>query len=279
MVSEEPRPDRCGHKVVDKVGIEVHDDDSEEVYSSEDRIELVYLDDIEDDIDGMVHEIDYISIMQYLRQGYEVTRVGLRPEDEDFDEDKEFGEDELEWVEVEDDAPYTTNAKTEVKGYCERYELKDDQWCYVHRGAFKDNNTAKMTHGLKAKRSNYYENLDKDDKILIEKMVDDWIEDAPFDRDNSAKTNEVYRIAVDQIRLWNAQDEFNEGMVKDQIVGTDDEGNPVEMEKENPANLPYDRLDRTTFKKLKDLGCLDDPDTQNAEAIESLPDKFAELSE
>jgi hypothetical protein len=136
-----------------------------------------------------------------------------------------------------------------------------------------------MTHGLRAKRSNYYDSLPDKEKWFIERLADSWIDNAPFDKDNFAKVNEIYRIAVDQHRLWNAHDEMNDGLIYEQVIGTDDEGEPIEVEDENPVNLAYDRLDRTTIRKLKELNCLDSPDSQKAEAMESLADKFESIGD
>lgn len=265
MVSDDPRPDRCGAQVIDKVGLEVHDEELDESFVSSDRLEKVVI------TKGVVtteKEPEYEEVLPYLRDGFSMVAVILSTDDE---EDVR--------ISIRDDDPYVTNHDTDLVGYCERYPMQDRKRCYVHDGSFEEGNQKAMKHGLKAKRSNFFNNLDEDDERFVEALVDSWIENAPFDRDNFAKVNEVYRIAVDQLRLWNAQDEFSDGMVYEQVIGTDEEGQPIEVEDENPANLPYDRLDRTTLRKLKDLGCLDDPDTQQAEANESLASKFAELTE
>lgn len=271
MVSENPRPDRCGARVVDKVGLEVHDDELDEVFVSDDRLDAVVIE------KGAVTthvEPEYDEVLPHLRDGFSVTAVVLAPSEASES-------DEPERVDIPDDDPFVTNHDVALQGYCERYEMHDRKRCYVHKGADPEemkNNTLAMTHGLKAKRSNYYKNLSEDDKEFVAALVDSWIDNAPFDRDDFAKVNEVFRIAVDQLRLWEAQDHFDDGMVYEQIIGTNDEGEPIEVEDENPVNLPYDRLDRTTFRKLKDLGCLSDPDSQKAEAIESLPAKFEKLA-
>lgn len=264
MVSESPLPDRCGARVTDKYGIEVHHDSRNEVYSSVEHLESLIL---SDGTETIAVEPDYEEVMNYLRSGYNCLSVELSDPDEDVSTYE---------VEIEDDDPYITNVDTELQGYCERYQM-DNGRCYVHGGNAgpPEGNTNGMTHGLHAQRSNYFEQLDDDAKAFIERLVDSWLDDAPFDRDSFAKVSELYRIAVDQHRLWNAQDEFKEGMVTEQTVMTDSGAQTVRDE--NPANLPYDRLDRTTFKKLKDMGVLDDPDSQQAEATESLASKFAEM--
>jgi hypothetical protein len=272
MVSDEPLPDRCGASVTNKVGLEVHDHELEEVFSSTDRLDSVVLE------RGAVRaekEPEYEEVREYMSQGFSLAQVNLRPSDADEDDPR------IVPIDVEDDDPDTRNVDTEHEGYCERFPM-DNGRCYVHGGAgagAPEGNVNAMTHGLRAKRSNYYENLVPKEKAFIEAMADSWIDNAPFGKDNFAKVNEVYRLSVDQHRLWNAHDEFDKGLVYEQVIGQDEEGEPIEVEDENPVNLAYDRLDRTTIRKLKELGCLDDPESQKAEQMESLADKFAKLDQ
>lgn len=289
MASEHPKPDRCGASVIDKVGIEIHS----ETFSTDADLDVDDLAEYDDEdrpvltdeqlrsvivTDGDVEEAlepEYVTVVDYLRSGFDTKAVRLLDPDAT--------------LVVEDDDPYVTNARTELEGYCERYPM-DNGRCYVHGGnatGAPEGNTNAMKHGLKARRSNYYEQLDDEEKAFVEAMVDSWLEDAPFDRGNAAKVTEIYRIAIDQHRLWNATDEYVEDGITTEEVLTDDtgspvydeNGDPVTKEVENPANLPYSRLDRDLFKKLKELGCLDDPDSQDAEAKESLAQKLSGLSE
>lgn len=276
MTTEKPQPDRCGARVVDKVGIEIHystDPDSGEydhVLTDED-IETIVLSDGSEEVR---EEAEYEEVIGYLHHGYSVSAVILSdPEQADVI----AGEDGR--VPIDDDDPYVTNRDTELQGYCERYPM-DNGRCYNHGGMAEgapEGNQRAMTHGLRASRSNYYENLDDEEKAFVHQLADSWIDDAPFDRDNFAKATEVMRIAIDQLRLWKAHEELNEGLITEQTVEID--GEMQDIVDENPANLPYDRLDRTTTRKLKELGCLDDPDSQQAEATESLADKFKQIDD
>lgn len=279
MVSDEPKPGRCAADITDKVGLDVHDDELDvqwttgnDEYDTIVQVELVR---------GAVtaqKEPEYLDVVDYLREGFTLTRVELRPSEASDDAD-------TTWIEVADDDPYVTNHGTDHVGFCERWPVKsnDSERCPMHGGLTPDEDTAPednlraMTHGLHAKRSSYYEQMDDEEKVLVEEFVDDWLELSTYDRDNTSVVNELYRIAVDQIRLWNAQDEFEKGIVYEQYEDIDPESGRVETDQENPANLPYDRLDRTTFRKLKDLGVLDDPESQQAEATESLAEKFANV--
>jgi hypothetical protein len=55
------------------------------------------------------------------------------------------------------------------------------------------------------------------------------------------------------------------------------DGEVVTETDENPGNLAYDRLDRTMTRKMKELGLLDDPESQKAESGSSIAEQLAEL--
>jgi hypothetical protein len=273
MVSSEPQSGRCNASVTDRVGLIVEDDELGETYTTDDdgRLHSVVLE------RGAVRtekEPEYEEVTEYLRNGFTLTGVKLTPPD-DPESDPVF-------VGIEDDDPYVMNNDTEHVGFCERYPVDGKDVCYVHGGAEgtgpPEGNTNGMTHGLTVKRSSYYENeMDEEEKILVEDFVDNWIELSSYTRDDVAVINEFYRMAVDEIRLWNAQDHMEDGFVYEQYEDLDMDNRQIRTKQENPANLPYDRLDRTTLKKLKEYGVLDDPDSKQAEATESLAQKFADI--
>lgn len=263
MASDKPLPERCGATVTTRIGLEVYDEVLDETFSTEDSLESVVL---ERGDESAIAEPVYNDLFDYTNNGFEITELICLTDDEEHR------------VDLDPDSISTSHTETRVDGYCERFPM-DSGRCYVHGGkaGAPEGNVNSLTHGLRAKRSNYYNNLPDDEKAFVQKLADSWIENAPFDRDNFAKVNEVYRIAVDQHRLWHAHDELDNGLVVEQIVGVSDDGEPVEVEDENPANLAYDRLDRTTIRKLKELGCLDDPESQKAENMESLAEKFEQI--
>lgn len=285
MPSDHPKPDRCAASVVDKVGLEIHADDvaTEDavdvaaVSTNDDEDRRVFSDQVIEHVavrrDGELVELDpeYTTVIDYLRKDFDVASVTVS---QDYGKTTD--------VEIVDDDPYVTNRETERQGYCLRYPMESGR-CYVHGGASEgapEGNTNAMTHGLQARRSNYYQQLEDQDKAFVEALVDSWLDDAPFDRDNMAKVTELYRIAIDQHRLWRATDEYaEEGLMKDVVVGVSEAGAPIESEDENPMNLAYSRLDGDVYSKLKKLGVLDDPDSQKAEAEMSLAKKLSGLDD
>jgi hypothetical protein len=265
MVSDEPQDGRCNAHITKHAGIELSFDSGRTL--------------TDDEIDHIVFEQgavtteqppNYHEIYKYFKNSFDITAVKL---------------DDGSTFEPDDTQPEFDWTGTEFLGYCERYPVKSKNrdTCPVHgsgEGAGPpEGNSNSMTHGLYAKRSNYYRQLEDEKKQTIELLVDDWLEDMNFDRDNRAKLNEIYRIAVDQIRQWDALDEYVDvGMITEQVIDTNEHGEPVEVEDENPVNLPYDRLDRTTYQKLKRLGGLEDED-DGTEVNVSLSQKFAEMDE
>jgi len=64
---------------------------------------------------------------------------------------------------------------------------------------------------------------------------------------------------------------------RDKTVGYTDDGQPIKMDEENVLNISYDRLNRTLTRQLKELGILDDPDSKQAEATESIATELSRL--
>jgi len=116
-------------------------------------------------------------------------------------------------------------------------------------------------------------------KEWIQAVEQSLLLDAPFDEDNFAKYQMVRNIAIDMHKLRRANDYINEkGVVhRDKTVGYTDDGQPIKMDEENVLNISYDRLNRTLTRQLKELGILDDPDSKQAEATESIATELSRL--
>lgn len=318
MVAETPTDGRCNAHVVDKIGLEVSCVvDSESITDRE-----FTLTDRDFDVIRLVNnegitvqaEASYQYCRKFLWDDYEVAFVGVEDEsteDEDgpglrlqstigdteagievlSDEDMSApdttsGEpptSDIAWVDIGSIVENITNRDKDFKGYCERYKLNDGNRCYVHQGGGSlEGNTKAMTHGLYAQRTNFYNALDDEDKQFVEAMVDSWLDQAPFDRDNPAMVNTLYRCAIDQLKAWFAVDEYVDdngsigGVTKEQTIFVD--GEAKELEDEHPVNMPYSRLTNDVRQELKDLGIYDSPESQQAEATESLARKLSGLS-
>lgn len=306
MASEKPLPDRCSAEVRDKVGLEITLDNGAII--SDSNIDAIKLEKQHAQTTTRVHsEPNYESVREYLWDDYETTAIaipgGLENAPIELTDDIKHGVTEPDttvgdipepsasthvWLQLGDNIIDVTNRTSELVGYCERYPMRDEDHgrCYHHQGGgAPKGNTNGMRHGMYAQRTNFYQALSRDDQEYIEALVDSWIEQAPFDRDNVAMVNELYRCGVDQVRAWSGIDEFVDeetdeidGLVTEQTVFDGEEVH--EVEEEHPANLPYSRLDRDIQSKLKDLGVYgESPEDKQASATESLAQKLSGLSD
>ncbi len=310
MVAETPTDGRCNAHVVDKIGLDVEcsvetdDGSTTDVVITDEEFDVARL----HSPAGFIVEIEpcYQHAQQYLWDDHELETIAVPVgadldrvlddsrvdilEEEDMvsadtvDGSPESDSKELQWVDVSTIVQNVTNRESELQGYCEKYPSKGEDRCHLHAGGGPaEGNTNAMTHGLYAQRTNFYQALGDDDQAFIEAMVDSWIEQAPFGRDNPGMVNTLYRCAIDQLRAWFAVDEFVddngsvEGITKVQEVEID--GQYVELEDEHPANMPYSRLSNDIRMELKDLGIYDSPEQQQAEATSSLAQKLSGLAE
>lgn len=163
--------------------------------------------------------------------------------------------------------------------------------CKFHGGASSGapkGNVNAQKHAIYTQRSNYYNNLPAEQKAWVDELVNSMMEDAErwglFTRDNFYKFKMVREIAIDMHKKRRGNDYIaEEGIVQENVV-TDENGDPLMRDgelvtetDENPVNLAYDRLDRTTTRKLKELGFLDDPESKKAEAGKTLAEQLAEM--
>lgn len=157
--------------------------------------------------------------------------------------------------------------------------------CYLHGGATPgapDGNINAEKHGLYTERQRYYEKRGEKEQLWIDAIVESLLDDMPGGDDPSfAKLQMVRNIAIDMHKLRNANEYIDEvGVVhRDKTVGYTDDGKPIKEDQENSINIAYDRLNRTMTKQLKELGILDDPDTQQAEANQNIAQELAKMRE
>lgn len=328
MVSDIPRESRCAARVVDKVGLELQLDTDTRL--TDDTVVIVRLTaaDGQHTVDA---EPDYEVVREYRWNDYEPTAIAVSSADledgacpaswpDEFavvgadppadaathttagtlpdwygqDGSEDAPDDAHRWVTLGDAVEKMKNERVDFQGYCERYPM-DNGRCYVHPpgpGA-PDPAANAIEHGLYAQRTNFYRSLDDADKQFIEALVDSWLEQSPYDRENVAVLNELYRCGIDQLRAWAGLEEFVDDdtdapsglltevpMTDDEgNTVTDEDGNEVTVDTEHAANLPYSRLDRDIQSKLKQLDVYNSPESKQADATESLAQKLSGLNE
>lgn len=167
------------------------------------------------------------------------------------------------------------------------YENATSGFCSAHgeRGAPENNQNAKGNpgnpdaeppegngnaekHGFHANRSLYYERRSPEEQDWIDTVADSWLADAPFGEDHEGGVEQIRKVAIDEHKRRRANAYIDkEGLITENVVGYDDDDEPIVKKEENPANLPHSRLTRDSIRVLKTLGVLNDPDTQQAEAM------------
>lgn len=173
------------------------------------------------------------------------------------------------------------------EGYCMnpegfRCDDPDTNRCYLHGGADNgppEGNNNKETHGMYSDRQNYYDNRSYNEQMWIDSVVESLLDDAPFGPDNFAKFQMLRNVAIDMHKMKNANEYIDEvGVVhRDKTVGYTDDGKPIKVDEENAINIAYDRLQKGMIKTLKELGCLDDPDSQQAEAEKDIASELSKI--
>jgi len=158
----------------------------------------------------------------------------------------------------------------------------DDGRCYLHGGCSDSEGTNYAEkHGMYADRQNYYKNRSTSEQRWIDSIVESVLDDAPFDADSKYKLEMVRNVAIDMHKLKNANEYIDEkGLVdRDKTVGYTDDGKPIKVDEENVLNIAYDRLDKSVTQKLEKLGVMDDPESQKANAQESIAEELSALRE
>lgn len=133
-------------------------------------------------------------------------------------------------------------------------------------------------HGLYADPANVLEDLADSNPEAYEwvcKKYDSYLDDAPFG-DGSAKSDQLKQIAVQEYIIWKATGFQLKGGVVVETNGPpgDRAGDRITG---NPVNQPLDRMQRTVTSRLKDLGVLEDPESQQANAEQGKVDAIREL--
>lgn len=317
MVSETPRSDRCGARVVTKEGLEILFEASDSDALTDADLACVRMI-APSGADIIESYPDYQDVQEYRWNDYDTTAVAVTTDPAELDlpegaeeidrpdVDAPIGadpsslsvditqsvvtefdlDDAVGWICLDEVATDVTNERSTLDGYCERHPM-DNGRCYVHGGNADtpEGNANAMTHGMRAKRSTYWNSLEPNEKADIEAWVDDFLDDAEFTRDHRGKTNELYRVCIDMHRASNGLDEYvdddgdHAGLTKMMVVDTDENGEEVYAEAEHPANLPYSRLDNDIIGKLEKLGVMSSPDQKKAEAQTSIAQKLSGMND
>jgi hypothetical protein len=135
-------------------------------------------------------------------------------------------------------------------------------------GAPEGNGRAE-THGMTADSRKWFERHRDDVGDRVRKKVARAVKQVPFDWQNLMKMELLVEAAINQEQVRYGDEYIREqGIIREEVTPTGD--TVVVRDEENPASLQKSRLQRDTIRLLKELGYLDDPDSQQAESMQSI---------
>lgn len=162
-------------------------------------------------------------------------------------------------------------------GYCESYPVTGEEKCRMHLGKSADgssheNNQNAQTHGLFADHDGYYHDLDDEAQGWVFDFTNDLLDRyrrehgrAPDRFDKEALKN----IAIDFHRVANANSWFSDaGLIHTETKVQD--GIPTEEKKINVWAGEIRQYNTSIYRRMKDHGLLNDPESQKADAVGEL---------
>ena len=139
-------------------------------------------------------------------------------------------------------------------------------------GGAPDGNKNAISHGLQAVQNDPVGTLDwleQEQPAAYDWVVDRWesyLADAPFDR-QSAKADDLLTTCLWDFAVRVQTDtQVVQGLTQME-TRVSDTGTTFEVEVEHAGNLPADRLARRSESLKRNLGVLDDPESQKADAM------------
>lgn len=121
------------------------------------------------------------------------------------------------------------------------------------------------THGLTSKPGKYYERLSPVQKDRVDSWAASWRRRAEYE---SPGFDKMYHVHATKLHQIEAGDEYiaEHGPIVDRVVGRTESGEPIVQQEENPAFKFQSRALNDIMGFLKKMGCLNDPDSQKADA-------------
>lgn len=169
-------------------------------------------------------------------------------------------------------------AKCRNGGYCTQYPVNGSERCRMHGGTndgAPENNGNAETHGLTADAETWFERHREDVEEDVKQMVDDWMELAPFGWEVSGNVRMLTNAAINECQVEHGDRYIErEGEIVQEKVPAGE--GIIYKNAENPAFLYKSRLQKDTLRILNKFGILDSPESQQADATQSLVDILSE---
>jgi len=162
---------------------------------------------------------------------------------------------------------------------CGAWKTGDLDFCYHHKGMASNgvpeqNNGRAEKHGLNSDREKWFERHREDVEGKVQLLVESYVEDAPFGFDDDGKVDLLTELCIDQVRLREANEWLRDEFLKEETVTVTDDGRPIKKLVENPAHMPRSRIKRDNIRGLKELGILDDPESEKADTLQDFAEAW-----
>jgi len=133
-----------------------------------------------------------------------------------------------------------------------------------------EGNTNALKHGVRADPANLADHLTDDEQAFVDAFTERYVEIAPFDRDDP-RTERLAMAAVKVVQERRGEREIaRDGATVERTVGVSEGGTEHTTPDEHHLARFTSRLSKDVRMTLKDLGCLPDPDSEQADATRSL---------
>lgn len=137
-------------------------------------------------------------------------------------------------------------------------------------GAPPECNQNARSHGVFSTPEFLIDDLDENELEWIEAITDGYLEVAPFGPEDP-RAERLAMTAVKVYQSWAAENAMlRDGLSEEQTVGVTDSGDVVTETDAHHLRRASSQLSKEVRLTLKDLGCLPDPDSQQAAATRSL---------
>lgn len=194
----------------------------------------------------------------------------------------------------EEPRPDRCGAECRSGGYCESYPIEGAERCRMHGGTTptKDedpnvgqgapaNNGNAAKHNLYSDRDKLYQRLPEAEQDHVDSLAASFYDrytDVHGKEPDYAATQRLKNVAMDvhketladNYAAEQSEEDDTHPLIQKQIIGQTEEGRPIEVEQPNQLIGIASGLKTDTRMWLKDLGLLDDPESQKADALNDL---------
>lgn len=170
-----------------------------------------------------------------------------------------------------------------TSGFCkphgERGGQEGNQNAVGNDGGAPEENGNAIKHGARADPVNLYKNLDDESLAWVDGLIDGYLEIATFGEDDP-RVERLQMACTIMYQEWAAREVvLREGPSEDTTIGVSEAGTPVIRTDEHHLTTTASTHNQTVRMNLKDLGLLDDPESQQADSMRSIAEILSEESE